>query len=77
MDTTFTMGRIDRCPKCDSEKIVFPESWGRKKEKESRGIKWRCSDCGCAGYQSGCIVVVTRGDEKGTLSNSSVGRPLR
>jgi len=55
----FHTGRIDHCPECDSQKIVFPKSRGRKKN-ESRGIKWRCSDCCCAGFQSGCMVVVTR-----------------
>jgi hypothetical protein len=43
-----------------SDKIVFPKSLGRKKKNEPDGINWRCSDCGCAGFQSGCMVVVTR-----------------
>jgi len=60
VETTFTTRRIDRCPNCDSEEIVFSESRGRKRKNESRGIKWRCSDCGCAGFQSGSVVVVTR-----------------
>jgi hypothetical protein len=60
VETTFIPARIDRCPECDSEKIGFPKSRRRKKENESRGINWRCSDCGCAGFQSGCVVVVTR-----------------
>jgi hypothetical protein len=46
---------------CDSEKIVFPESRGSKRKNESGGINWRCSDCGCTGFQSGCVVVVTSG----------------
>jgi hypothetical protein len=40
--------------------MVFLESRGNKRKNESYGINWRCSDCGCAGFQSGCMVVVTR-----------------
>jgi len=52
--------KIELCPECNSDKLVFPESRGRKQRNESRGIKWCCSDCGCSGFQSGCLVVVTR-----------------
>jgi hypothetical protein len=64
----FHPGRIPRCPECDSEKIVFPVSRGRKRKSEPGEISWRCSDCGCAGFQSGCIVVVTRdGKQPGSV----------
>jgi len=35
----FIPGRIDHCPECDSEKVVFPRSRGRKKKecRESTG----------------------------------------
>jgi hypothetical protein len=48
------------CPECDLDTIVFPKSRGSKKKNKSRGIKWRCSECGCAGFQTGYTVVVTR-----------------
>jgi hypothetical protein len=51
-------GRIDRCPECDSEKIVFPKSWESKRKNEARGINWRCSDYACVGFQSDCSVAV-------------------
>jgi hypothetical protein len=38
VENTFIPGRIDRCPECDSEKIVFPESRSRKRKNESGGI---------------------------------------
>jgi hypothetical protein len=57
---TFRPKLIDCCPECDSEKIVFPKIRGRKNKNESGGINWRCSNCGCAGFQSGCLVVVTK-----------------
>jgi hypothetical protein len=34
---TFIPGRIDRCPECNSDKLVFPKSRSKKKENESRG----------------------------------------
>jgi hypothetical protein len=58
---------IDRCPECDSEKIVFPESRGRRRKNESDGIKWRCSGCVCTGFQSGCLAVVTRDAKQGGI----------
>src|SRR5882724_7514210 len=54
----FIPGRIDHCSECNSDKIVFPKSRGRKKKNESRGINWRCSERGCTGFQSTCTVVV-------------------
>jgi hypothetical protein len=64
----FLPAKIELCPECNSAKIVLPKSQGRKKENESGGIKWRCSDCGCAGFQSGCVVVVTRdGKQPGSV----------
>jgi hypothetical protein len=30
-DTTFVSLRIDRCPECDSDKIVFPKSGVRRR----------------------------------------------
>jgi predicted nuclease of predicted toxin-antitoxin system len=33
---------------------------GTNRKNRSDVIKWRCCECGCAGFQSGCIVVVTR-----------------
>jgi hypothetical protein len=62
--------RVDRCPECDSEKMVFPKSRGKK--NESLGISWRCTDYGCAGFQSGCMVVVTR-DGKQLKGGNAVG----
>ena len=47
-------------PECDSDKIVFPKRRANKRKNESVGIKWRCSDCACTGFQSSCMVVVTR-----------------
>jgi hypothetical protein len=61
----FILRRIARCPECNSAKIVFPKSRGKKRKNESGGIKWHCSDCGCAGFLGGCIVVVTRRKAKG------------
>jgi hypothetical protein len=69
MEPTSILGRIDRCPECDSEKMVFYKSRGRKKKNESRRIKWCCSDCGCVGFQSGCIVVVTSDGKKPEVSD--------
>jgi len=61
-------GRIAYCPECDSDKKGFRKGRGRKKN-ESREINWQCSDCGCAGFQSGCTVVVTRdGKQPGSVS---------
>jgi hypothetical protein len=54
VETNFIPRKIDRCPECDSEKIVFPKSRGKKKD-EAGGINWGCSDCRCAGFQSGCV----------------------
>src|SRR6266566_1706963 len=46
----------------------FSKEPGSKSKNESAGIKWRCSDCGCAGFQSGCLVVVTRdGNQRGSV----------
>jgi hypothetical protein len=67
VERTFIARIIDRCPECDSEKIAFPKSQGSKKN-ESDGIRWRCSECGCAGFQSGCVVVVTiDGNQPGSI----------
>ena len=32
---------------------------GTNSKTEPAGIKWRCSDCGCAGFLSGCTVAVS------------------
>jgi hypothetical protein len=56
VERTFRPARIDRCHECDSDTIVDPKSRGKKNESE--GINLRCSDCGCAGFQSGCTVMV-------------------
>jgi hypothetical protein len=37
VETTFIPGKIERCPECDSEKIVFPKSRGSKRKNESGG----------------------------------------
>jgi len=38
IDKTFIPESIDRCPECDSEKIVFLESRGRKR-RVTFGVK--------------------------------------
>jgi hypothetical protein len=39
VETGFIPGRIDHCAECDSDKMVFPKSRGRKKKNETAGIK--------------------------------------
>lgn len=51
----FFPSRISNCPECNSDKITFP----RQRYGASPGSAWRCSECGCAGSQSGCTVVIT------------------
>ena len=58
--TTMFPSRIANCPECDSDKIVFPLQPGERGKDVSSGDDWRCSECSCAGSQSGCTVIVTR-----------------
>jgi hypothetical protein len=37
VETTFIPGRIDHCPECDSDKIVFPKSRSSKSKNEPAG----------------------------------------
>jgi hypothetical protein len=45
----------------------FSHTRETNKKTESRGTKWRCSDCGCTGFQSGCVVVTKEGMQSGSV----------
>ena len=60
VETTFIPRRIDRCPECDSEKMVFPESRARKRRPNPEESTGAVRTVAVQGLQSGCAVVVTR-----------------
>jgi formate dehydrogenase maturation protein FdhE len=52
--------RIEFCPRCNSEHILFVIYDSEKRKTES-GIRWRrCASCRCSGSQTGCTAAVSK-----------------
>jgi len=53
----------------------FPHRLRDQQQERTRWNQLACSECGCAGFQSGCMVVVTRdGKQRGSVWLLHLGR---